>query len=588
MVAKTSIYYDIVTEYQNKGAKQAQNSFGVLEKSAVSLGKKLATVFGTAALLKFGKDAVNAAAQENQAFTILGNTLNNLGLGFANASAKPFIEGLALATGTTIDTLIPAYQQLLVATNDVALSQKDLQIAMDVSAGTGKDLATVTTALSKGYLGNTTSLTRLGAGLDKALLKSGDMNKIMQRLSETFGGSAAKAADTAAGKMARLGEAARQATVQIGDGLISAFTSLTAGGSMTGATHQILAFGKSVGDAVAGVGDLITAFKKIPYVGDAFAKIFKGIVNTTGIVALTKVLAKYHESTIKPPAQISQSGETGYVGSTLVTIKPNGMYGSYISETQAAIAAQKKVLANKAAQAKLDAQILASQKAQTLATQQQALLKILGSPTTDFERANIMAALQHAQTQDVKDQLQYQLDYLDAQTQTGTALDKTIGQMIALKEAALAVNDQVMLVDGSIVNLSTAKNPFAGFPDYVVQAILGLDSYQSALAKLLDDNIAKINAQIALLAAMVGMKPATGFTLNPTDWSTYQSPITNATDPYAYQYQSDPFGVANQANVTITLDPGLIAQTTQSTTANGQSLTINRTNNNFGTTGSGF
>jgi len=41
--------------------------------------------------------------------------------------------------------------------------------------------------------------------------------------------------------------------------------------------------------------------------------------------------------------------------------------------------------------------------------------------------------------------------------------------------------------------------------------------------------------------------------------------------------------VANQANVTITLDPGLIAQTTQSTTANGQSLTINRTNNSFGT-----
>ena len=29
MVAKTSIYYDIVTEFQNKGAKQAQNSFGV-------------------------------------------------------------------------------------------------------------------------------------------------------------------------------------------------------------------------------------------------------------------------------------------------------------------------------------------------------------------------------------------------------------------------------------------------------------------------------------------------------------------------------------------------------------------------------
>ena len=77
MAAKVSTYIDIISEYKNAGAKQAQNSFGVLEKSAVSLGKKLATVFGTAALLKFGKDAVNAAAQENQAFTILGNTLRS-------------------------------------------------------------------------------------------------------------------------------------------------------------------------------------------------------------------------------------------------------------------------------------------------------------------------------------------------------------------------------------------------------------------------------------------------------------------------------------------------------------------------------
>jgi hypothetical protein len=566
MVAKTSIYYDIVTEFQNKGAKQAQNSFGVLEKSAVSLGKKLATVFGTAALLKFGKDAVNAAAQENKAFTILGNTLNNLGLGFANASAKPFIEGLALATGTTIDTLIPAYQQLLVATGDVALSQKDLQIAMDVSAGTGKDLSTVTTALSKGYLGNTTSLTRLGAGLDKAVLKSGDMNKIMQRLSETFGGSAAKAADTAAGKMARLGEAARQATVQIGDGLISAFTSLAAGGSMTGATNQILAFGKTVGDAAAGVGDLITALKKVPYIGDAFAKIFKGIADTTGIVALTKILAKVHETTIKP------SGAT-----TDIQLQ---------HQADLALAAQKKVIANKAAQAKLDAQILTSQKSQTLEMKNQALLKILGTVSQDFERANIMAALAHAQTQEIKDQLQYQLDLLDATNQTGAAQAATIDNAIILKEKMLLAQGQVMLVDGSIVNLATAKNPFAGFDQYVQDALNGILKVQQALT------LAASVPTVSTIAPGYPNPNLYGGGLGDFGVPTITSPtITGSTgmpNPNLYGGGLGNFAApssygnaSSTINLNLSLDPGLVVSATNASTANGSAITINRTSNQF-------
>jgi len=568
MVVKTSIYYDIVTEYQNKGQKQAETGLAKLSKSALSLAKTYGVVFSGAALVSFGIKAVKAAADENKAFSILGNTLKNLGLGFASVSSKSFIENLSLSTGVAIDQLIPAYQNLLTATGDVALSQKDLQTAMDVSVGTGKDLVTVTQAMAKGYLGNTTGLMRLGAGLDKALVKTGRMDLIMKQLSSTFKGSAATAANTAAGSMARLGEAAHLATVAIGEGLMYAFDSLSNGTSVKGATSSIVDFGTAIGNAIKGVGDLITKIKGLVYLGPILGPLLKGlafIINKTNPeILITKGLGQIHASTLAKVAPTDRQVE---------------------HQLALDAAAQKKVLANKAAQLASEKAILATQKAQTLAQQQQALLKILGSPTTDFERANIMAALQHAQTQDVKDQLQYQLDFLDAQTETGTALNKTIGQMIALKEAALAVNDQVMLVDGSIVRLSTAKNPFAGFPDYVVQAITGLDSYQTALAKLLDENIAKINAQIALLASMVGMTPQSSFTLNPTDWSTYQSPITNQSDPYAYQYQSDPFGVANQANVTITIDPGLIATTTQSTTANGQSLTINRTNNSFG---SGF
>ena len=587
MSAKTSIYYDIISEYNNKGQKAAETGLSKLQKSVTSLAKSYGVAFSGAAFIAFGTKAIKMAAAEDQQFKLLNNTLNNLGLGFADENSKKMIDAMFLATGVAKSELIPAYENLLTATGNVALSQKDLQLALDVSKGTGKDLTTVTTALSKGYLGNTTSLSRLGAGLDKVLLKTGRMDLITKQLASTYKNSAAAAADTFAGKITRLKASAEEATVVIGHGLITSLGILGGDTSLANVTLLMKNFGDETAYAIQEIASLISWIGKIPGVSQIANTVSKDPLLSIPVAgSWLSYFAKLGKKKANAlPSQISQPGQTGYVGSSLVTIQPNGMYGSYISETQAAIAAQKKVLANKAAQLAADKAILATQKAQTLAQQQQALLKILGSPTTDFERANIMAALQHAQTQDVKDQLQYQLDFLDAQTETGTALNKTIGQMIALKEAALAVNDQVMLVDGSIVRLSTAKNPFAGFPDYVVQAITGLDSYQTALAKLLDDNIAKINAQIALLASMVGMTPQSSFTLNPTDWSSYQSPITNQSDPYAYQYQSDPFGVANQANVTITLDPGLIATTTQSTTANGQSLTINRTNNSFG---SGF
>ena len=46
---------------------------------------------------------------------------------------------------------------------DVGKAQSALELAMSVSAGTGKDLTAVSMALAKGYSGQTTALSRLGA-----------------------------------------------------------------------------------------------------------------------------------------------------------------------------------------------------------------------------------------------------------------------------------------------------------------------------------------------------------------------------------------------------------------------------------------
>ena len=560
MVAKTSIYYDIVTEFQNKGAKQAQQSMGILEKSAASLGKKLAATFGAAALIKFGKDAVTAATNENKAFTLLGNTLNNLGLGFASVNSKAFIENLALASGVTIDTLIPAYQQLLVATGDVALSQKDLAIAMDVSMATGKDLASVTTAISKAYLGNTTALSRLGAGLDKALLKTGDMNLIMARLSSTFAGSTTAAADTAAGAIARLSEASRQATVQIGDGLISAFTSLSAGGSLTNAINDIVKLGTTIGNAIAEVGDLIAAVKKMPIVGSILTSVFKGLFTDNIVFKGITALAKLKENKNAPSAVSA---------------------GELSGQAMLAAKAQAAATAKRLLDAKSTATILANTKATTAELKLQNQLKILGDPSTNLQKAEIMAALQKDITQASRDQLNIQLLLLDASTQTGAALQKSIDDATILTEKTLIAQGKVILVDGSIVDLATAKNPFEGFDKYV----------QDALNAILKLNQAILNMPSVMPGGYgtyggTGILPGYGVTYGPGIGATGDTTTSNSSSGPLGQYGVDygpGIGATNNQTVSlnISLDPGLIINTTNAATAAGTQLSINRNQNVF-------
>ena len=560
MAAKVSTYIDIISEYKNAGAKQAQQSMGILEKSAASLGKKLAATFGAAALIKFGKDAVTMAANDNKAFTLLGNTLNNLGLGFASVNSKAFIENLALASGVAIDTLIPAYQQLLVATGDVALSQKDLAIAMDVSMATGKDLASVTTAISKAYLGNTTALSRLGAGLDKALLKTGDMNLIMARLSSTFAGSTTAAADTAAGAIARLSEASRQATVQIGDGLISAFTSLTAGGSLTNAINDIVKLGTTIGNAIAEIGDLIASVKKMPIIGTILTSVFKGLFTDNIVFKGITALAKLKENKNAPSAVSA---------------------GELSGQAMLAAKAQAAATAKKLVDAKSTATILANTKATTAELKLQNQLKILGDPSTNLQKAELMAALQKDITQASRDQLNIQLLLLDASTQTGAALQKSIDDATILTEKTLIAQGKVMLVDGSIVDLATAKNPFEGFDKYVqdaLNAILRLKQAILDMPSVMPGGYGTYGGTGILPGYGVTYGPGIGATGDTTTSSSSSGPLGQ----YGVDYGPGIGATNNQTvSLNISLDPGLIINTTNAATAAGTQLSINRNQNVF-------
>ena len=107
------------------------------------------------------------------------------------------------------------------------MSQNLLNLAMDVSAGTGKSLRQVAQALSRAYLGTNTSLQRLNIGLSKADLATKNFDEIVDELSKRFTGQAAAAAGTYAGQIAILTEAAGKAQEILGEKLVKSVEKLT-------------------------------------------------------------------------------------------------------------------------------------------------------------------------------------------------------------------------------------------------------------------------------------------------------------------------------------------------------------------------
>jgi uncharacterized membrane protein len=196
-------------------------------------------------------------------------------------------------------------ETLLRATGDTAESQKAMQVAMDVSAATGKDLGTVTDGLAKGYAGNTASLGKLVPGLDAATVASKDMNAIMDELAFTTGGSAATAADTAAGKMARTKLAMDETTESIGAALLPAFSAL-AGILLTVSTYAqdhatVLTVVLAVVGLLAVAVLAYSAYQKVAAVATALWTAAQWLLNTAflaspitwiviGVVALIAVI----------------------------------------------------------------------------------------------------------------------------------------------------------------------------------------------------------------------------------------------------------------------------------------------------------
>jgi hypothetical protein len=264
-----NVVIDIASEFTGKKAfKQAETSTQKLTKNVKQLAGTLGLAFGTTQILAFGKASVKAAAADQKAQQQLALALKNVGLGRDAASSEAYIQGLQSEFGIVDDKLRPAYQTLAVATKNTAQSQQLLNLALDISASTGKDLFAVTGALSKAFLGNNTALSKLGVGISKTDLKAKSFEDIVSQLSVTFAGSATAAANTFQGSIDKLGVASENVKEIIGTGLIDALTNLGKDTSVADLATNMEKTAIYLADVIRGVGVLASKLKDIPVLGN--------------------------------------------------------------------------------------------------------------------------------------------------------------------------------------------------------------------------------------------------------------------------------------------------------------------------------
>jgi hypothetical protein len=428
MAQQTDLAVRIATIFDAAGLNKADKAVNKLQRSTSKLGRALGISLSTVAVAAFGRAAVRAFNEDAKSAARLSNVVRNLGLSFEQANIDSFIAGLEKSALIADDVLRPAFQSLLTTTGSVAEAQKLLTTAIEASRGTGYDLATVASDLSKAYVGNTKGLQKYYLGLTKAQLASMSFNEIQQKINKTFEGANAAYLNTAAGKMEAISIATGNFAEVVGGGLVDALIRSSGSSGVEGLVIKIDKLAQSTVNA-------INEFEKFAFI-TAYAfnpkNIFKGGDQFTS--ALNAFVASQQMA-----------------GAAAFNPKNNAVTGYKVDE-KAAIAAKKAA----ALQAKLLKQSLNAQKALSAEQKKQALLKKAGT-IFDLEQIQLIAALKGQLSDEDRKRVELQFALLTGNTKEAQLLTYELAKAQGLGEQ----------IAKDLASLPQAANPFASWSAYL-------------------------------------------------------------------------------------------------------------------------
>lgn len=515
----SQINVDIITEYKGRqNVKTAEKDFNTMNASLLKLGKAFAGVFAVQKLAAFGKASVAAFAADQKSAAILSQTLGNLGQAFANVPVEKFITNLSELNGIAKSDLRTSFDTLVRSTGNASKAQDLLSLGLDISAGTGKDLSLVTTALSKAYGGNFAALSKLGAGISHTLLATKDFAKMQQFLAGVFKGDASVAADSFAGKIARMKTAFEEFKITIGSGLVDAFITLANGTSIDTVQSKMQTVASTIADMIRGIGDMGAALLHISlpswmtlglHPSKLLAPIFTQLIAPLPY-ALSKMGASSRQKAADAAAVKAMTVPQGPFKEGFTTFKDHAKF----------LEIQKKELVN--------AKALTAEAIKKAAAERASLTLKLAGFTTDMQNIEIQAALQRGQTEQVTNVLLLQRAQITGNTD----------QMIILSQEVLKANGLVMDVSGNISSLAGAKDPFADWPKASQGAKDELDAMQASLDKL---NMEAFKARVKAIDDMIKLLTQTVTVTVATVYSTGSG--VGSPDPTTSYPPQDPYTV---------------------------------------------
>lgn len=306
----SAISIPIISDFNPKGIDKAVREFKKLqtagEKAQFAIGK--ASVPATAALgslVGFGGDAVKAFMEDDKAAQLLATSLKNT-TGATDAQVKAvegFISKTSIAAAVSDDELRPAMDSLVRGTGDVTKAQELMGLALDISAGTGKDLGSVSDALSKAFNGNLGPLKKLDPALAGLIENGATTDEVFAAMGKTFEGAASTSANTASGKMKSFGiqmgefkESVGAAVAPIIEKLLPAFQTL--GDWISNHVGLVVGIGLAIGGIAAAVvltNAAITVWNALTAITAAVnavcATSFSALWVATGAIVILAVIA---------------------------------------------------------------------------------------------------------------------------------------------------------------------------------------------------------------------------------------------------------------------------------------------------------
>ena len=469
-LTESQIKVIIAAELQKAGFDKADRAAKNLTKTFQKLGATIGVALSARALVNFAKQGAVAFANEEKAVKQLTNSLANLGFAFSVPAIERYLENVEKATMVSKDELRPAMVQLISTTMSAQKSMGLLSTALDIAAETGADVGAVTTALSRAYNGNYSSIAKLSKGYTAAQLKAAGFSTTIELLNERFSGSAAAATDSYSFKIAQLQKAVGDAQKEIGKGLIAGLEQLGSGDYDEG-LQDLVDFGTSIGKSFGYAAGAVQTLKQA-----------------------------YDLITLRPVRDLT---------SQLLGKQQQQQLGGTTTPTQfelakAAVERRKeKALrdAERRDREKLRKLESAERRKREAALRKEAQLKRAGT-VFDMENIQIVAAMQGKLTEEQRLRL---TALLAINNDNAEAAEKLTLAILASNKAAfealgvtMKAGDSVetliqkivkaqtgiLLVNSGITDIKKAKNPFEDWPDIIAGILAGISNVKKAVASI--------------------------------------------------------------------------------------------------------